>query len=108
MALQENKATNQWDDHEICMGQGLTCAFPGLINNYYQYIISFAEDEAGGMNLYCFFFPFNVCIILDFFPHGVNNTKKFSRSFQKFFLKKSSGVHAAKGSYLKSLKNWSH
>ncbi|XP_023684566.2 HHIP-like protein 1 [Paramormyrops kingsleyae] len=47
MALQENKVTNQWDDHEICMGQGLTCAFPGLINNYYQYIISFAEDEAG-------------------------------------------------------------
>ncbi|XP_048829746.1 HHIP-like protein 1 [Brienomyrus brachyistius] len=47
MALQEDKVTSQWDDHEICMGQGLTCAFPGLINNYYQYIISFAEDEAG-------------------------------------------------------------
>lgn len=29
------------------MGMGLTCAFPGLINNYHQYIISFAEDEAG-------------------------------------------------------------
>lgn len=29
------------------MGRGQTCAFPGLINNYYPYIISFAEDEAG-------------------------------------------------------------
>ncbi|XP_029531716.1 HHIP-like protein 1 isoform X1 [Oncorhynchus nerka] len=47
MTLQENKNTGQWDYHEICMGIGLTCAFPGLINNYYQYIISFAEDEAG-------------------------------------------------------------
>ncbi|XP_014066740.1 HHIP-like protein 1 [Salmo salar] len=47
MSLQENKNTGQWDYHEICMGMGLTCAFPGLINNYYQYIISFAEDEAG-------------------------------------------------------------
>ncbi|XP_036398221.1 HHIP-like protein 1 [Megalops cyprinoides] len=47
MTLQENKNTRQWDYHEICMGTGLTCAFPGLINNYYQYIISFGEDEAG-------------------------------------------------------------
>ncbi|CAB1331188.1 unnamed protein product [Coregonus sp. 'balchen'] len=47
MSLQENTNTGQWDYHEVCMGIGLTCAFPGLINNYYQYIISFAEDEAG-------------------------------------------------------------
>ncbi|MFT7801808.1 HHIP-like protein 1-like [Arapaima gigas] len=47
MALQEDKESGQWNYHEICMGRGLTCAFPGLINNYYQYIISFAEDEAG-------------------------------------------------------------
>ncbi|KAJ8290280.1 hypothetical protein GJAV_G00010870 [Gymnothorax javanicus] len=47
MNLQENRRTRQWDYSEICMGLGLTCAFPGLINNYYQYIISFGEDEAG-------------------------------------------------------------
>uniref|UniRef100_A0AAY4A001 SRCR domain-containing protein n=1 Tax=Denticeps clupeoides TaxID=299321 RepID=A0AAY4A001_9TELE len=39
--------TGDWDYSEICMGTGLTCAFPGLINNYHPYIISFAEDEAG-------------------------------------------------------------
>ncbi|KAG9268901.1 HHIP-like protein 1 [Astyanax mexicanus] len=47
MSLKENRNTQQWDYNEICMGMGQTCAFPGLINNYYQYIISFAEDEAG-------------------------------------------------------------
>lgn len=47
MSLKENQRTRQWDYKEICMGQGLTCAFPGLINNYHPYIISFAEDEAG-------------------------------------------------------------
>ncbi|KAM4690205.1 HHIP-like protein 1 isoform 1-T1 [Rhinophrynus dorsalis] len=47
MALKENSATGEWVYHEICMGTGQTCMFPGLINNYYQYIISFAEDEAG-------------------------------------------------------------
>ncbi|XP_028677084.2 HHIP-like protein 1 [Erpetoichthys calabaricus] len=47
MSLQENRQSSQWDYHEICMGMGQTCMFPGLINNYYQYIISFAEDEAG-------------------------------------------------------------
>lgn len=47
MSLQEDRNTGQWKYNEICMGLGLTCAFPGLINNYHQYIISFAEDEAG-------------------------------------------------------------
>ncbi|XP_076605482.1 HHIP-like protein 1 [Chaetodon auriga] len=47
MSLQEDKNTRRWKYNEICMGMGLTCAFPGLINNYHQYIISFAEDEAG-------------------------------------------------------------
>ncbi|XP_019408040.1 PREDICTED: HHIP-like protein 1 [Crocodylus porosus] len=47
MSLKENRATGQWQYNEICMGTGQTCVFPGLINNYYQYIISFAEDEAG-------------------------------------------------------------
>ncbi|XP_056403255.1 HHIP-like protein 1 isoform X2 [Hyla sarda] len=47
MALKENQNTGEWQYHEICMGMGQTCMFPGLINNYYQYIISFAEDEAG-------------------------------------------------------------
>ncbi|XP_029013196.1 HHIP-like protein 1 isoform X2 [Betta splendens] len=47
MSLQEDVNTGQWRYSEICMGMGQTCAFPGLINNYHQYIISFAEDEAG-------------------------------------------------------------
>lgn len=47
MALKEDQNTGEWRYHEICMGMGQTCMFPGLINNYYQYIISFAEDEAG-------------------------------------------------------------
>ncbi|CAJ0923269.1 unnamed protein product [Ranitomeya imitator] len=46
MALKEDHNTGEWQYHEICMGMGQTCLFPGLINNYYQYIISFAEDEA--------------------------------------------------------------
>ncbi|XP_053553454.1 HHIP-like protein 1 [Bombina bombina] len=47
MTLKENYETGEWMYNEICMGTGQTCMFPGLINNYYQYIISFAEDEAG-------------------------------------------------------------
>ncbi|NWW50795.1 HIPL1 protein, partial [Pedionomus torquatus] len=47
MSLKEDRATGAWQYSEICMGTGQTCMFPGLINNYYQYIISFAEDEAG-------------------------------------------------------------
>ncbi|NWI08783.1 HIPL1 protein, partial [Crypturellus soui] len=47
MSLKENHDTGEWQYSEICMGTGQTCMFPGLINNYYQYIISFAEDEAG-------------------------------------------------------------
>ncbi|XP_030069523.1 HHIP-like protein 1 isoform X2 [Microcaecilia unicolor] len=47
MSLEENRKTGEWEYNEICMGTGQTCVFPGLINNYYQYIISFAEDEAG-------------------------------------------------------------
>ena len=47
MSLRENVETGQWRYSEICMGRGQTCAFPGLINNYYPHIISFAEDEAG-------------------------------------------------------------
>ncbi|XP_053457098.1 HHIP-like protein 1 isoform X2 [Nycticebus coucang] len=47
MSLREKPGTGQWQYSEICMGHGQTCAFPGLINNYYPHIISFAEDEAG-------------------------------------------------------------
>ncbi|KAI5162478.1 Hhip-Like Protein 1 [Manis pentadactyla] len=47
MSLRENPETGQWRYSEICMGRGQTCAFPGLINNYYPHIISFGEDEAG-------------------------------------------------------------
>ncbi|XP_074548437.1 HHIP-like protein 1 [Halichoeres trimaculatus] len=47
MSLQEERSSGVWSYNEICMGKGLTCTFPGLINNFHQYIISFAEDEAG-------------------------------------------------------------
>lgn len=47
MSLKEDNNSGQWKYNEICMGLGMTCAFPGLINNYYPYIISFAEDESG-------------------------------------------------------------
>lgn len=47
MSLQEDTNTGQWKYNEVCMGMGRTCIFPGLINNYHQYIISFGEDEAG-------------------------------------------------------------
>ncbi|KAK2843029.1 hypothetical protein Q7C36_011244 [Tachysurus vachellii] len=47
MSLKENRNMRRWDYSEICMGFGRTCAFPGLINNYYPYVISFGEDEAG-------------------------------------------------------------
>uniref|UniRef100_UPI00398EC8B9 HHIP-like protein 1 isoform X2 n=1 Tax=Pristiophorus japonicus TaxID=55135 RepID=UPI00398EC8B9 len=47
MALKEDNASGEWHYHEICMGRGQVCNFPKLINSYYPYIISFAEDEAG-------------------------------------------------------------
>lgn len=47
MSLQEDTNTGEWKYNEVCMGMGRTCIFPGLINNYHQYIISFGEDEAG-------------------------------------------------------------
>uniref|UniRef100_A0A7N9AK21 HHIP-like protein 1 n=1 Tax=Mastacembelus armatus TaxID=205130 RepID=A0A7N9AK21_9TELE len=47
MSLKENVITGEWQYNEICMGRDQTCRFPKLINSYYKYIISFAEDEAG-------------------------------------------------------------
>ncbi|XP_034556229.1 HHIP-like protein 1 [Notolabrus celidotus] len=47
MSLKENVSTGEWQYNEICMGRDQTCKFPKLINSYYKYIISFAEDEAG-------------------------------------------------------------
>nr|XP_043887357.1 HHIP-like protein 1 [Solea senegalensis] len=47
MSLKENVTTGEWQYNEICMGADQTCRFPKLINSYYKYIISFAEDEAG-------------------------------------------------------------
>ncbi|XP_035009446.2 HHIP-like protein 1 [Hippoglossus stenolepis] len=47
MSLKENVTTSEWHYNEICMGTDQTCRFPKLINSYYKYIISFAEDEAG-------------------------------------------------------------
>ncbi|XP_044059556.1 HHIP-like protein 1 isoform X2 [Siniperca chuatsi] len=47
MSLKENVTAGEWQYNEICMGRDQTCRFPKLINSYYKYIISFAEDEAG-------------------------------------------------------------
>ncbi|XP_054458201.1 HHIP-like protein 1 [Anoplopoma fimbria] len=47
MSLKENVTSGEWQYNEICMGKDQTCRFPKLINSYYKYIISFAEDEAG-------------------------------------------------------------
>ncbi|KAK2847141.1 hypothetical protein Q5P01_010140 [Channa striata] len=47
MSLKENATTGEWQYNEICMGRDQTCRFPKLINTYYKYIISFAEDESG-------------------------------------------------------------
>ncbi|XP_036405858.1 HHIP-like protein 1 [Megalops cyprinoides] len=57
MALQENRRKGKWDYNEICMGMGQTCVFPGLINNYHPYIISFGEDEAGELYFMSTSFP---------------------------------------------------
>ncbi|XP_036932738.1 HHIP-like protein 1 [Acanthopagrus latus] len=47
MSLKEDVNSGEWQYNEICMGTDQTCRFPRLINSYYKYIISFAEDEAG-------------------------------------------------------------
>ncbi|XP_030643243.1 HHIP-like protein 2 [Chanos chanos] len=47
MALQEDKKTGTWKERNVCMGDAVTCSFPGLINHHHKFIISFAEDEAG-------------------------------------------------------------
>ncbi|XP_061923210.1 HHIP-like protein 1 [Entelurus aequoreus] len=47
MSLKEDVTTGEWQYNEVCMGRDQTCRFPKLINSYYKYIISFAEDEAG-------------------------------------------------------------
>lgn len=63
MSLREKQGTGQWRYSEICMGRGQTCEFPGLINNYYPHIISFAEDEAGEHS-------WGLCIWAEPPPHG--------------------------------------
>ncbi|XP_068441854.1 HHIP-like protein 1 isoform X2 [Clinocottus analis] len=47
MSLKENVSSGEWQYNEICMGRDQTCRFTKLINSYFKYIISFAEDEAG-------------------------------------------------------------
>lgn len=49
LALEEDKATGNWKERSVCMGDTKTCSFPGLINHYHKFVISFAEDEAGNM-----------------------------------------------------------
>uniref|UniRef100_A0A671QVQ4 HHIP-like 2 n=1 Tax=Sinocyclocheilus anshuiensis TaxID=1608454 RepID=A0A671QVQ4_9TELE len=48
MALEEDKKSGSWKEKNVCMGDTKTCSFPGLINHHHKFIISFAEDEAGG------------------------------------------------------------
>lgn len=48
MALQEDEKTKKWKKQDICIGSTRACAFPGMISSYSKFIISFAEDEAGG------------------------------------------------------------
>lgn len=50
MSLKENVTSGEWQYNEVCMGRGQTCRFPKLIDSYFKYIISFAEDEAGESN----------------------------------------------------------
>ncbi|KAM6166256.1 HHIP-like protein 2 [Erethizon dorsatum] len=47
MALQEDRKTQKWKKWDICLGDTVSCAFPGLISAHSKFIISFAEDEAG-------------------------------------------------------------
>ncbi|NXT11182.1 HIPL2 protein, partial [Prunella fulvescens] len=47
MALQEDEKTNKWKKQDICIGSTTACASPGRISSYREFIISFAEDEAG-------------------------------------------------------------
>lgn len=49
MALEEDKTTGSWKERSVCMGDQMTCSFPGLINHHHKFIISFAEDEAGAL-----------------------------------------------------------
>uniref|UniRef100_A0A672NDV2 HHIP like 2 n=1 Tax=Sinocyclocheilus grahami TaxID=75366 RepID=A0A672NDV2_SINGR len=49
MALKEDKKSGSWKEKNVCMGDTKTCSFPGLINHHHKFIISFAEDEAGGL-----------------------------------------------------------
>uniref|UniRef100_A0A8C2X413 Si:ch211-136a13.1 n=1 Tax=Cyclopterus lumpus TaxID=8103 RepID=A0A8C2X413_CYCLU len=49
MSLKENVTSGEWQYNEVCMARDQTCRFPKLINSYFKYIISFAEDEAGEM-----------------------------------------------------------
>lgn len=51
MSLKEKVTTGEWKYNEICMGRDQICRFPKLINSFYKYIISFAEDEAGQIYL---------------------------------------------------------
>uniref|UniRef100_A0A4W3IEY6 HHIP like 2 n=1 Tax=Callorhinchus milii TaxID=7868 RepID=A0A4W3IEY6_CALMI len=57
MALQEDIRTGMWKKQDICMGDYQTCLFPGLINQHFKFIISFAEDEAGELYFLATSFP---------------------------------------------------
>ncbi|XP_038205371.1 HHIP-like protein 2 [Arvicola amphibius] len=63
MALQEDRKTKKWRKQDICLGNS-SCAFPGLISTYSQFIISFAEDEAGELYFLATSYP------SAYAPHG--------------------------------------
>ncbi|KAJ7341048.1 hypothetical protein JRQ81_004725, partial [Phrynocephalus forsythii] len=64
MALQEDERTKKWKKQDICISSTNACAFPGLINSYHKYIISFAEDEAGELYFMATSYP------SAYAPHG--------------------------------------
>jgi len=68
MSLKENVTSGEWEYNEICMGRDQTCRFPKLINSYYKYIISFAEDEAGELTT---------------FTHMLHREKRFTSRHQR-------------------------
>ncbi|KAF0873233.1 HHIP-like protein 2 isoform X1 [Crocuta crocuta] len=64
MALQEDRKTKKWKKRDVCLGSTESCAFPGLINTYSKFIISFAEDEAGELYFLATSYP------SAYVPHG--------------------------------------
>ncbi|XP_023565974.1 HHIP-like protein 2 isoform X2 [Octodon degus] len=64
MALQEDRKTQKWRKRDICLGDTAACASPGLVSAHSQFVISFAEDEAGELHFLATSYP------SAYAPHG--------------------------------------